>query len=169
MTATASSQATAFCEDTRVKIPAIIQFLRLGYEYQSLRDADFDPKTKIEIGRFRAAVSRLNGREYTRGEAVELIAEIDSVIRYNDMGKAFYRWLVDPQDKPRLIDFSDIDANDFTVVPELFFGEERKGSFRPDVNVLINGIPLAFLEVKPPNNEGGIQAEFKRMLNQRLE
>ena len=24
------------------------------------------------------------------------------------------------------------------------------------VNVLINGIPLAFLEVKPPNNEGGI-------------
>lgn len=169
VTAITSSQTTAFCEDTRVKIPAIIQFMRLGYEYQSLRDADFDPMTKIEIGRFQAAVSKLNGREYTRGEAVELIAEIDSVIRYNDMGKAFYRWLVNPQNKPKLVDFSDIDANDFAVVPELFFGKERKGSFRPDVNVLINGIPLAFLEVKPPNNEGGIQAEFDRMLNQRLE
>lgn len=29
-----------FNEDTRVKIPATIQFLRLGYEYQSLKDID---------------------------------------------------------------------------------------------------------------------------------
>ena len=64
MTATALNQTTAFCEDTRVEIPAIIQFMRLGYEYQSLRDADFDPKTKIEIGRFQAAVNRLNGSMY---------------------------------------------------------------------------------------------------------
>lgn len=28
MTATALNQTTAFCEDTRVKIPAIIQFMR---------------------------------------------------------------------------------------------------------------------------------------------
>ena len=35
--------------------------------------------------------------------------------------------------------------------------------------MLINGIPLAFLEVKKPNNEGGIQAEFRRMLDRRLE
>ena len=34
---------------------------------------------------------------------------------------------------------------------------------------MINGIPLAFLEVKHPNNEGGIQVEFNRMLNKRLE
>lgn len=32
----------AFNEDTRVKIPATIQFLRLGYEYQSMREADID-------------------------------------------------------------------------------------------------------------------------------
>ena len=31
-----------FNEDTRVKIPATIQFLRLGYNYQSLKDADVD-------------------------------------------------------------------------------------------------------------------------------
>jgi hypothetical protein len=29
-------------------------------------------------------------------------------------------------------------------------------------------MPLGFLEVKKPNNEGGIQAEFLRMINQRL-
>ena len=31
-----------FNEDTRVKFPATIQLLRLGYEYQSLKDADID-------------------------------------------------------------------------------------------------------------------------------
>ena len=29
-----------FNEDTRVKIPATIQFMRLGYAYQSLKDID---------------------------------------------------------------------------------------------------------------------------------
>lgn len=29
-------------------------------------------------------------------------------------------------------------------------------------------MPLAFLEVKKPNNEGGIQKEFERMINKRL-
>ena len=42
-----------FNEDTRVKLPATIQFLRLGYEYQSLRamngDIDINFKTKIFI------------------------------------------------------------------------------------------------------------------------
>ena len=27
-------------EDMRVKFPATVQFMRLGYEYQSLKDAD---------------------------------------------------------------------------------------------------------------------------------
>ena len=36
-----------FNEDTRVKIPATIQFLRIGYDYQSLSNADIDFETKI--------------------------------------------------------------------------------------------------------------------------
>ena len=38
-----------FNEDTRVKIPATIQYLRLGYHYQSLKtdDIDIDFNTKI--------------------------------------------------------------------------------------------------------------------------
>ena len=33
---------TVFNEDTRVKIPAAIQFLRLDYNYQSLKADDID-------------------------------------------------------------------------------------------------------------------------------
>ena len=41
-----------FNEDTRVKIPATIQFLRIGYDYQSLSNAHIDFETKIFINRF---------------------------------------------------------------------------------------------------------------------
>ncbi len=35
--------------------------------------------------------------------------------------------------------------------------------FRPDVILLINGMPLAFIEVKKPNNQDGILAEHRRI------
>lgn len=162
-----------FNEDMRVKIPATIQFLRLGYEYQSLKDIDLNSETRIALNRFKPALERINGRSYSEDEIKAIIDDIHSVIRNNDMGRAFYRWLINPQDKPVLVDFEHIENNNFAVVDELTFGNEgtendKKGSFRPDITVLINGIPLAFLEVKHPNNEGGIQVEFNRMLNKRL-
>jgi len=49
-----------FNEDTRVKVPATIHFLRLGYNYQSIRDADVDFKTKIFVNRFKSAIERIN-------------------------------------------------------------------------------------------------------------
>ena len=163
-----------FNEDTRVKIPATIQFLRLGYEYQSLKDIDLHTETRIAVNRFKPALERINGRSYSDAEIQAILDEIHSVIRNNDMGRAFYRWLINPQDKLVLVDFEHIENNNFAVVDELTFGKEgsendKEGSFRPDITVLINGIPLGFLEVKHPNNEGGIQAEFNRMLNKRLE
>lgn len=163
-----------FNEDTRVKIPATIQFLRLGYEYQSLKDIDIHTETRIAVNRFKPAIERINGRSFSDEEIQAIIADILSVIKNNDLGKAFYKWLVNPQDRVKLIDFDCIENNDFAVVDELTFGKEgseseKEGSFRPDITVLVNGIPLAFLEVKHPNNEGGIQAEFNRMLNKRLE
>jgi type I restriction enzyme R subunit len=33
--------------------------------------------------------------------------------------------------------------------------------FRPDITVLINGMPLVFIEVKKPNNREGVIAEKK--------
>ncbi len=67
-------------EDTRVKIPATIQLLRLGYEYQSLRDADVDFGTKIFINRFKPALENLNGRAFFYNEIKELLLEIGNII-----------------------------------------------------------------------------------------
>lgn len=160
-----------FNEDTRVKIPVTIQFLRIGYHYQSLNNADIDFETKIFINRFKPALEKINGRSFSDGVIKDILMEINSVIKNNDLGKEFYNWLINPLSRIKLIDFENISNNDFAVVNELPFcitkGTEE-GSFRPDITILINGIPLGFLEVKKPNNDGGIQKEFDRMINQRL-
>ena len=157
-----------FNEDTRVKIPATIQFLRIGYHYQSLNNADIDFETKIFINRFKPALEKINGRSFSDGVIKDILMEINSVIKNNDLGKEFYNWLINPLSRIKLIDFENISNNDFAVVDELPFcitkGTEE-GSFRPDITILINGIPLGFLEVKKPNNDGGIQNEFKKFFN----
>lgn len=148
-----------FNEDTRVKIPATLQFIRLGYNYQSLKDSDVDFNTKIFINRFKPAIEKINGRSFDMAEITALISEIHALIRNNDMGRAFYNRLTDEAADVKLIDFENIGNNDFAVVDELPFTIEKdtaEGSFRPDINILINGMPLGFLEVKKPNNDGGI-------------
>ena len=160
-----------FNEDTRVKFPATIQFLRLGYEYQSLKGARIDFDTKIFIDRFKASLERINNREIQNDELFALLAEINTLIKNNDLGKEFYKRLLSSAHPIRLIDLDDYSNNDFAVVNELPFSVKEgteEGSFRPDINILINGMPLAFLEVKHPDNSGGIQVEFERMINKRL-
>lgn len=163
-----------FNEDTRVKIPATIQFLRLDYDYQSLKtdDVDIDFHTKIFVNRFKPSLERINKREFTYDEMKIILTDIHNVIKNNDLGKEFYNWIVNPLDKVKLIDFENFDNNDFAIVDEMPFSiveGTEEGSFRPDINILVNGMPLAFLEVKKPNNEGGIQKEFDRMINKRLQ
>ena len=162
-----------FNEDTRVKIPAIIQLMRLGYDYQSLKNISLHKETRIDEVRFTESLERINHRTFTREEVLDTINQINTVIGLNDLGKAFYMWLINPQDRPRLIDFENIENNDFSVVSELTFGKDgdednRKGSFRPDIVPMINGMPLTMLEVKHPDNTGGIQVEFNRMVKDRL-
>lgn len=45
-----------------MKVPATIQFLRIGYDYQFLKDADIDFQTRIFINRFKPALEKVNGR-----------------------------------------------------------------------------------------------------------
>jgi type I restriction enzyme R subunit len=166
---------TSFDENTRVKFPATIHFLRLGYSYRSYNDAiaagDIDKKTKIFKSSFKKGLEKINGKVFTDDDVQALIDKINLVISNNDLGREFYNWLINPGDKVKLVDFREdhIDDNVFEVVDELKFGEQEEGHFRPDINILINGIPLAFLEVKKPDNEGGIQVEFDRMVNHRYE
>jgi len=160
-----------FNEDTRVKFPATIQFLRLGYNYQSLKDAQIDFNTKIFVNRFKTAIEKINNIELSSDDVFVLIDEIHNLIKYNDLGKELYKRLTSTEHPIKFIDFDNVENNDFAVVDELPFSikeHTEEGSFRPDINILINGMPLAFLEVKHPNNSGGIQVEFERMINRRL-
>ena len=160
-----------FNEDTRVKFPATIQFLRLGYNYQSLKDGVVEFGTKIFINRFKPALEKINGHSIDMHDILLLIDELDNLLKNNDLGKEFYKRLTSTEHEIKLIDFDNIENNDFAVVDELPFSTKEgteEGSFRPDINILINGIPLAFLEVKHPDNLGGIQVEFERMINKRL-
>lgn len=165
--------SNSFNENTRVKIPATIHLLRLGYKYQSYNDAIksgfVDNRTKIFKNLFKPSIEKINGRLFTNDEINSLLEDILGSIKNNDLGKDFYNWLINPIDRVKLIDFENINNNSFYVVNELIFGDKIKGSFRPDINILVNGIPLAFLEVKNPNNDGGIQVEFNRMVNERYE
>ncbi len=95
-----------FNEDTRVKVPATIQFLRLNYNYQSLKtdDIDIDFNTKIFVNRFKPALEIINSRKFTYDEIKAIVTDIHNVLKNNDLGKEFYNWLIDPKDKVKLID-----------------------------------------------------------------
>lgn len=69
---------TAFNEDTRVKIPATIQFLKIGYDYQSLKDADIDFQTKVFVNRFKPALEKINERGFSYDEIKEILMDINN-------------------------------------------------------------------------------------------
>lgn len=149
-------------EDSRVKLPALLHFKRLGYEYQSKKKVRIDPRNNIFIDVFSKSIKKINNRDFDEAYISGLIKEIANLTNNTrDKGKSFYERLTG-YSKLKLIDLKNPFNNDFRVVTELTFAGDRE-EFRPDITILINGIPLAFMEVKKPNNEKGIQAEFHRM------
>ena len=88
--------------------------------------------------------------------------EITIKLSNQDLGRAFYKILLDGINGLRLIDMEDESLNSFSVVTELPYRSEDE-EFRPDITLLINGMPLAFIEVKKPNNRDGIIAEHIRI------
>lgn len=151
---------SAFNEDSRVKIPALLHLARLGYDYLSLKQARWDTRSNIFPDIFGAAVLRLNP-ELGRDDIPALLDAIHLDLQNEDLGKAFHRRLV-ARAGVRLIDFDNPDNNHFQVVTELPF-ENGEDSFRPDITLLVNGLPLAILEVKKRMNSGGVLEERKRM------
>ncbi|MCB4766185.1 MAG: DEAD/DEAH box helicase family protein [Sulfurovum sp.] len=151
-------------EDTRVKLPAILHLTRLGYDYLSLKDAVWDEQTNIFTDIFYLSIAKINP-EIENDEVERLYQEVKLLLENEDLGKAFHEKLSD-RSGVKLIDFENFDNNSFHVVTELTYknGDEE---FRPDIILLINGIPLAFIEVKKPNNPDGVLAERKR-INQRF-
>ena len=150
----------AFNEDSRVKIPAILHLVRLGYTYLSLKGQQWDESTNIFTDIFHESIKRLNP-ELSDGDVARFYSEVSLALENEDLGKAFYEKMTD-QSGIKLIDFEDFNKNDFHVVTELTFKKDEE-EFRPDISLLINGMPLIFIEVKKPNNRDGILAEHKRI------
>ena len=150
----------SFNENTRVKIPALIHLQKLGYEYLSLKTLKYDPETNVAVDILAESLQRINST-YSTAEIDLHVKQVMASLANDDLGKVFYEHLIN-QSGIRLIDFSNFDNNTFNCVTEF---ECQKGldSFRPDITVLINGLPLVFIEVKKPNNKDGVLAERKRI------
>lgn len=150
----------AFNEDSRVKIPAILHLIRLGYIYIPKNEQQRNEETNIFTNLFRESISRINPK-IQENEVNRLLDEITLQLDYDDLGKDFYKSLT-ATSGIKLIDFNNFNNNYFHITTELTYknGDEE---FRPDITVLINGIPLIFIEVKKPNNKEGVIAERKRI------
>lgn len=141
-------------ENSRVKIPALVHLTRLGYEYLSLKDyqGEIHTDTNIFVEIFRNSISHINGKTLSEHDTVALISELSVKLSNEDLGKAFYNILLNGINGIRLIDFEDSSRNTYHVVTELTY---RNGDdeFRPDIILLINGMPLSLWRSKSPTTK----------------
>ncbi len=91
-----------------------------------------------------------------------MLADVKLLLDNEDLGKAFYDMLTE-RSGIKLIDFENFNNNSFNVVTELTC-KNGDDEFRPDITLLINGLLLAFIEVKKPNNREGVLAERNRII-----
>ena len=154
-----------YSENTRVKIPALVHLTRLGYKYLSLKEEKqfIHENTNIFRNVFNNSINKINNIDLSIEETDKIIEELEILLSNDDLGKAFYNILLNGFNGIKLIDFEDENNNYFNMVTELTYknGEEE---VRPDIILLLNGMPLSFIEVKKPNNREGILAERKRIL-----
>ena len=151
-----------FNEDSRVKIPSILHLMRLGYDYLSLKDPSikWDESTNIFTDIFKISLAKIN-EDISNFDIEKCYDEVSLCLENEDLGKSFYEKLIN-RSGIKLIDFDNFNNNTFNVVTELTYKKDDD-EFRPDIILLINGMPLVFIEVKKPNNRDGILAEHNRI------
>lgn len=158
-----------FSEATRVQMPAMVHLTRIGYTYFGKLSEDkngtvYDGDTNILLPVFERQFKNLNpGHE---GEFLQVLKDIRKELNDDDLGRGFYNRLkaVSPV---KLIDFDNIGNNTFHFTAE-FTCKNGQDEFRPDITLFVNGLPLCFVEVKKPNNHGGMLAESARMNKERF-
>ena len=166
---------SAFSEDSRVKFPTLMHLMGMGFKYVSLKGlktkyiiapkTEFDPLTNILTDYFTEAYNKLNPN-VENGAAGKLLAKIQSSLMNDDLGRQFYNEIL-LNTGERIIDLSSpvnfYKNNTFQVATEMTCGDKDSDNYRPDITLFVNGLPLAFIEVKKENNHKGIQAETDRM------
>lgn len=77
-------------EDSRVKVPALIHFLRLGYVYQTKKTVNIDTRNNIFVDVFRESINRINNIECSDSRLKELLLEIETLTdNMKDKGDLF--------------------------------------------------------------------------------
>ncbi len=150
-------------------MPALVHLTRLGYNYfgkisEETAGSTYDPDTNILLNVFKEQFEKLNpGQE---GLVAQTLKDIRLELNNDDLGRSFYKRLttISPT---KLIDFDNPENNTFHFTAE-FTCRNGEDNFRPDITLFINGLPLVFIEVKKPNNHGGMVAEANRMSLQRF-
>ena len=147
---------------------------QMGYEYVSLNGVkkydvpavEFDPLTNILTKHFTDAFLSLNP-DLEEADAVKKLKDIQDSLSNDDLGREFFYKILQEPGVGRIIDLSTEENfrnnNTFQVATEMTCGDKSSDNFRPDITLFINGLPLAFIEVKKENNDTGIKAETERM------
>lgn len=139
-------------EITRVQVPALIHLAKLGYDFIPTNSKPkLDTATNILIDSFTQAFKRLNPTK----NAQDSLTEMKKRLNYNDLGKSFYEYLL--KSEHQIIDFDNPNNNLYEMMAELPYK-----SFRPDITLFINGLPLVNIEVKQPLVGQGIKEERDR-------
>ena len=156
-----------FNENTRVQVPAALHLCRLGYTYlDSIGEDDYEPTTNILVNVFREAVARLNP-DIADARVSALLTELVQAAKNDDLGREFFQKITSTSGEC-IIDFDNPNNNLWHCTTEFTCeNPETHDNFRPDITCFVNGLPLAFIEVKKPNNHEGILAERER-INKRL-
>lgn len=151
-----------------------MHLVQMGYEYVSLNGVkkfdvpavQFDPQTNILTEKFTEAFLSLNS-DLEEADAIKKLKEIQDSLANDDLGREFFYKILQEPGVGRIIDLSNEDNfrnnNIFQVATEMTCGDKSSDNFRPDITLFINGLPLAFIEVKKENNDTGIKAETERM------
>ena len=166
---TSSGKKNIFNEATRVQMPALVHLTKLGYTYfgkisEEMAGTMYEPDTNILIDVFKKQFEKLNPER--AGEALQVLREIRQELDNDDLGRSFYSRLTSVS-PVRLIDYDNPSNNVYHCTAE-FTCKNGQDEFRPDITLFINGLPLVFIEVKKPNNHGGMVAESRRMNKQRF-
>ncbi|GAA7633784.1 type I restriction endonuclease subunit R [Helicobacter pylori] len=142
-------------EITRVQVPALTHLARLGYDFIPINSKEnkpnLDTDTNILIDSFTQAFNRLNPTK----NAQDSLAEMKKRLKYDDLGKSFYEYLL--KSESQIIDFDNPNNNLYEMMTELPYK-----SFRPDITLFVNGLPLVNIEVKQPLAGQGIKEEKDR-------
>lgn len=158
-----------FSEATRVQMPAMVHLTRIGYTYFGKLNEDkngivYDGDTNILLPIFEQQFKRLNPEH--EGEYLQVLKDIRMELNDDDLGRGFYNRLK-ATSPIKLVDFDNIGNNTFHFTAE-FTCKNGQDEFRPDITLFVNGLPLCFVEVKKPNNHGGMLAESTRMNKERF-